>query len=42
MSRRAKKTAGASSFVLFAKYNQNDQVEEDETDGACSTNEGEE
>jgi hypothetical protein len=25
-------------LVLFAKYNQNDQVKEDEMGGACSTN----
>jgi hypothetical protein len=31
-----------SSFVLFAKYNKNNQVEEDEKGGACSTNGGEE
>jgi hypothetical protein len=28
--------------VLFAKYNLKDQVKEDEMDGACSTNGGEE
>jgi hypothetical protein len=40
---REKKTAkrGASWFVLFAKYSQNDQVEEDEMEEAYSTNEGE-
>jgi hypothetical protein len=25
-------------FVLFTKYNQNNQVEEDEMGGSCSTN----
>jgi hypothetical protein len=29
---------GASWFVLFAKYNQHNQVEEDEMGGSCSTN----
>jgi hypothetical protein len=28
----------AAWFVLFAKYNQNDQVEEDEVGGVCGTN----
>jgi hypothetical protein len=32
---------GASWFVLFAKYNYNNEVEEDEMGGACSTNGGE-
>jgi hypothetical protein len=29
-------------FLFLAKYNQNNQVEEDEIGGACSTNGGEE
>jgi hypothetical protein len=33
---------GALWFVLFAKYDQNNQVEENEIGGACSTNGGEE
>jgi hypothetical protein len=37
-----RKLRGASWFVLFAKYNQNNQVEEDEIGGLCSTNGGEE
>jgi hypothetical protein len=38
--RRVDKTAQrrASYFVLFNKYNYNNQVEEDEISGACSTN----
>jgi hypothetical protein len=31
-----------SELVLFSKYNQNDQVKEDEMGRACSTNGGEE
>jgi hypothetical protein len=29
-------------YILFAKYNENNQVEEDEMGGPCSTNGGEE
>jgi hypothetical protein len=32
----------AGTVVLFAKYNWNYKVEEDEVDGTCGTNEGEE
>jgi hypothetical protein len=32
----------AACFVLFAKYNKNYQVDEDEMGGACSANGGEE
>jgi hypothetical protein len=41
---RVKKIAyrGASWFVLLAMYTQNNQVEEDESGGACSTKGGEE
>jgi hypothetical protein len=40
--RKLEKTAlrGASWFVFFAKHNQNNQVEEDEMRGLCSTNGG--
>jgi hypothetical protein len=41
-SKRGEVTGGWTEFVLFAKYNWNDQVKEDMIGGACSTNGGEE